>query len=57
MPVKFTISAGVVEYNGNFKESMKAVDGALYHAKESRRNQVFWNKKFPAETIGKNLNG
>lgn len=57
MPVKFTISAGVVEYNGNFKESMKSVDGALYHAKESGRNQVFWNKKFPAETMGKNLNG
>ncbi len=51
-PVNFTISAGVAEYNGNFKESIKAADHALYHAKESGRNQVFWNREFQTKMIG-----
>ncbi|MEY8392819.1 GGDEF domain-containing protein [Lachnospiraceae bacterium] len=51
-PANFTISAGIVEYNGNFKKSIKAVDHALYHAKESGRNQVFWNREFHTELTG-----
>lgn len=45
-PVEFTISVGVVAYSGNFKESIKAADDALYHAKESGRNRVFRNFEF-----------
>lgn len=48
VPVKFTISAGVAVYNGNFKESLQAADSALYCAKESGRNQVFLDCKFGA---------
>ncbi|MCI8300050.1 MAG: GGDEF domain-containing protein [Lachnospiraceae bacterium] len=51
-PVNFTISAGVAEYNGNFKKSMKAADHALYQAKKSGRNQVFWNREFQIEMTG-----
>ncbi len=45
-PVSFTISVGVAAYNGNFKESMNAADAALYHAKESGRNQVYLDCEF-----------
>ena len=38
--VRITISIGVSEYNGNFEESLKKADEALYNAKNSGRNQV-----------------
>lgn len=44
--VGFHISAGVVKYNGDFEKSVKAADHALYHAKETGRNRVYWDQKF-----------
>ena len=38
--VKVTISVGVSEYTGNFENSLKRADEALYKAKNSGRNQV-----------------
>lgn len=44
--VEFHISVGVVRYNGDFEKSVKAADHALYHAKETGRNRVFWDREF-----------
>ena len=48
-PLEFHISAGVVQYNGDFEKSLQAADHALYHAKESGRNCVFWDSDFQAQ--------
>ena len=40
-PVDFTISAGMVEYNGNYRKAVLRVDHALYQAKKHGRNQVW----------------
>ena len=39
-PIKFTISAGVSKYNGDFSRTIQNVEHALYKAKNSGRNKV-----------------
>lgn len=40
MPVPFTISVGVSNYNGDYSETIRNVDTALYKAKNTGRNKV-----------------